>query len=123
MQINTLAFFNGLGANFQHLGLKYWYSAIFSILCEIVEFPWKCEKWSHSPKLNILVPEYHKKPSNLEFLKLILPIISFQVNLWINGNVYCIYVNTARFYETLYLGPYWLILALNIKKQLIVDFL
>ena len=74
---------------------------------EIEEFPWKCVKWSHSPKLIILVPEYHKKPSNLEFLKLILPIISFQVNLWINGNVYCIYVNTARFYETLYLGPYW----------------
>ena len=74
---------------------------------EIEGFPWKCKKLSYSPKLIILVPEYHKKPSNLEFLKLILPIISFQVNLWINGNVYCIYVNTARFYEALYLGPYW----------------
>ena len=49
---------------------------------------WKCVKWSHSPKLIVLVPENHKKPPNLEFRKLSLPKISFQVDFWINGNVY-----------------------------------
>ena len=83
---------------------------------------WKCVKWSHSPKLIVLVPENHKKPPNLEFRKLSLPKISFQVDFWINGNVYS-FTSMPRFFPKLHnwaridnFGPQ------TLKKQLIIDF-